>query len=57
MAELDPTEVGECTLAMLKKNWPQDWKDAMHVVFHAAAVRWQHTTIHGIPHFVCILSF
>jgi hypothetical protein len=43
MAELDPTGVGECTLAMLKKNWPQDWKEAMHLYFHAAAVRQLHT--------------
>ena len=38
MAELDPAGTGECTLAMLKKHWPADWKEAIAVVFHAAAV-------------------
>lgn len=38
MAELDPAGAGECTLAMLKKHWPPDWKEAIAVVFHADAV-------------------
>ena len=52
LAELDPEHVGDVTLAMLKANWPPDWKAASAVVMHADAVApedgWRESKAEGL---------
>lgn len=39
MKQFDPQSNGDVTLAMMKKNWPKHWKDAVAVKFHGGRRR------------------